>query len=153
NIIASMQKKWNSLSPDALFKYSFLDNDLDNFYSSEKRWSSIVGWAGGISILLACLGLFGLAALAAVNRIKEIGIRKVMGASAGSIVALLSKDFLKLIVIALFIASPVAWYFMNSWLQSFAYRINIRWEVFVFTGFFAIAVALTTVSFQAIKAA
>lgn len=151
-VIKAMQKAWNGIVPDVPFKYSFLDDDLDNFYKSEKRWSIIVGWSGGISILLACLGLFGLAALAAVNRIKEIGIRKVMGASTGSIVTLLSKDFLKLIVIALFIASPVAWYFMNKWLQSFAYRINIGWEAFFFAGIFAIAVALITISFQAIKA-
>ena len=148
-----MQKTWNRLAPDAPFKFSFLDDDMDKFYMSEKRWTSIVAWAGGISIFLACLGLFGLTALVAVNRIKEIGIRKVMGASVGGIVKLLSKDFLRLIVIAVFIASPIAWYFMNKWLQSFAYRISIGWEVFVFAGVFAMIVALTTVSFQAIKAA
>ncbi len=153
HVIAAMQKTWSSIAPDVPFKYSFLDDDLDNFYKSENRWSSIVGWAGAISIFLACLGLFGLAALAAVNRIREIGIRKVMGASVGSIVTLLSKDFVKLIAIALLIASPVAWYFMNNWLQSFAYRINVEWEVFAATGIFAIAVALITISFQAIKAA
>jgi putative ABC transport system permease protein len=153
HMIAAMQKTWNSLVSDVPFKYSFLDDDLDNFYKSEKRWSSIVGWAGAISILLACLGLFGLVALAAANRIKEIGIRKVMGASVGSIVTLLSKDFLRLIVLALFIASPVAWYFMNKWLQSFVYRINMGWEVFVLVGIFAITVALITISYQAIKAA
>lgn len=153
HVIDVMQKTWNDLVPDAPFKYSFLDDDLDNFYRSEKRWSSIVGWAGAISIFLACLGLFGLTALVAVNRIKEIGIRKVMGASTGSIVTLLSQDFIRLIIIALFIASPAAWYFMNDWLQSFAYRINIGWEVFVIAGIFAIAIALITISFQAIKAA
>jgi putative ABC transport system permease protein len=152
-VILAMQKTWSSIVPDVPFKYSFLDDDLDNFYKSEKRWSSIVGWAGAVSILLACLGLFGLAALAAVNRVKEIGIRKVMGASMSNIVTLLSKDFLKLIVIALIIASPVAWYFMNKWLQSFAYRINIGWEVFFLSGSFAIAIALITISFQAIKTA
>lgn len=152
-VITAMQKTWNSIVPDVPFKYSFLDDDLDNFYKSEKRRSSIVGWAGAISIFLACLGLFGLAALAAVNRIKEIGIRKVMGASAGSIVALLSKDFLKLIVIALLMASPIAWYFMNNWLQDFAYRINISWWMFVLAGLIAIVIALITVSFQAIKTA
>jgi putative ABC transport system permease protein len=151
--IAATQKTWSSIVPDIPFKYSFLDNDLDNFYKSEKRWSSIVGWAGGISIFLACLGLFGLAALAAVNRVNEIGVRKVLGASVRSIVTLLSKDFLKLIAIALVIASPIAWYFMNNWLQSFAYRINVGWEVFAATGIFAIGIALLTISFQAIKAA
>src|SRR5262249_46647975 len=120
---------------------------------AEKRWRSIVGTAGGISILLACLGLFGLTALVAVNRIKEIGIRKVMGASVGSIVTLLSKDFLKLIISALLIASPIAWYVMNKWLQSFAYRMSIGWSAFVVAGIFVSAVALITISFQSIKAA
>lgn len=152
-VIDVMKDTWKSFAPDASFKYSFLDEDLDKFYVSEKRWSSIVGWAGGISILLACLGLFGLTALVAVNRVKEIGIRKVLGASAGGIVSLLSKDFLKLIVIALVIASPVAWYFMNQWLQSFAYRIDVGWRVFVVSGIFVTGVALLTISFQAIKAA
>jgi putative ABC transport system permease protein len=148
-----MQKTWSSIVPEIPFKYSFLDDDLDNFYKSEQRWSNIVGWAGGVSIFLACLGLFGLAALTAINSIKEIGIRKVMGASVSSIVSLLSKEFLKLIIIALLIASPVAWYFMNNWLQLFAYRINIGWTVFVITSLFVIAVALITVGFHAIKAA
>ncbi|HKB43415.1 MAG TPA: FtsX-like permease family protein, partial [Chitinophagaceae bacterium] len=134
-------------------KYDFLDDNLNRFYKSESRWSNIVGWAGGISIFLACLGLFGLAALAAVNRTKEIGIRKVLGASLTGIVSLLSKDFLKLVVIALVIASPLAWYFMHKWLQDFAYRINIGWYVFIITGMMAVLIALITISFQAIKAA
>ena len=150
--IATMQKTWRNIVPDVPFKYSFLDDDLDNFYKSEKRWSSIVGWAAAISIFLACLGLFGLAALAAINRTKEIGIRKVLGASVTNMVGLLSKDFLKLVIIALFIASPLAWYFMNNWLQDFAYRINIAWYVFVATGIAAVLIALITISFQAIKA-
>jgi putative ABC transport system permease protein len=134
-------------------KYNFLDESLNNFYKSEQRWSSIVGWAGGISIFLACLGLFGLVSLAAANRTKEIGIRKVLGASVTNIVALLSKDFIKLVTAALLIASPVAWYFMNKWLQDYAYRINIGWTVYVMSGIFAITIALITTSFQAIKAA
>ena len=148
-----MKQAWTSVVPDLPFKYDFLDESLDRFYKSESRWSNIVGWAGGISIFLACLGLFGLAALAAVNRTKEIGIRKVLGASLTGIVSLLSKDFLKLVVIALVIASPLAWYFMHKWLQDFAYRINIGWYVFVITGIIAILIALVTISFQAIKAA
>jgi putative ABC transport system permease protein len=151
--IAAIQKTWKQLVPDYPLKYSFLDDSLNNFYKSEQRWSSIVGWAGGISIFLACLGLFGLAALTAVNRTKEIGIRKVLGASVTSIVGLLSKDFIKLVALALIIASPAAWYFMNKWLQDYAYRINIGWTVFVMAGIFAVAIALITISFQAIKAA
>ncbi|HUM65126.1 MAG TPA: ABC transporter permease, partial [Chitinophagaceae bacterium] len=125
--LAAMQSAWSSVVTDLPFKYSFLDENLNNFYKAERKWSSIIGWAGGISVFLACLGLFGLAALAAVNRTKEIGVRKVLGASLPSLVHLLSKDFLKLVFIALIIAAPLAWYFMNKWLQDFAYRISIGW--------------------------
>ncbi len=149
----AMKKAWTTAVPDLPFKYDFLDESLNRFYKAEARWSSVAGWAGGISIFLACLGLFGLAALAAINRTKEIGIRKVLGASVSAIVSLLSKDFLKLVIIALIIAIPLAWYFMHNWLQDFAYRINIGWYVFAITGIVAISVALITVSFQAIKAA
>lgn len=151
--LAMLQDTWKKLVPDAPFEYHFLDEKFDNFYKNEKRWSSIAGWAGGISIFLACLGLFGLAALAAVNRTKEIGIRKVMGATVTNVVALLSKDFMKLIAIAMVIASPLAWYVMHDWLQAYAWRINITWWVFALTGLFALFVAVTTVSVQAIKAA
>ncbi len=151
--IGLLQSAWKSFVSDYPFKYSFLDEDLDRFYKSEEKWSSIVGWAGGISIFLACLGLFGLAALAAVNRTKEIGIRKVLGASVTVIVRLLSKDFIVLVVIALLISSPIAWYFMNKWLLDYAYRINISLWVFAITGAVTIFIALITISFQAIKAA
>lgn len=120
---------------------------------NKARWSGIIGWAGGISIFLACLGLLGLAALAVVNRTKEIGIRKVLGASISTITGLISKDFLKLVVIAFAIAPPLAWWFMNKWLQDYPYRINIQWSVFIITGLATIILALITVSFQAIKAA
>ena len=151
--IASMQKTWSSIVPDVPFKYSFLDDDLDNFYKSEKRWSGIVGWAGAISIFLACLGLFGLAALAILNRAKEISIRKVFGASLSAIISLLSKDFLGLVLIAFIIATPLAWYFMNKWLQDYAYRINISWWAFAAAGIMAVLIAFLTVSFHAIRAA
>ena len=151
--LAKMEKAWKSVVPDLPFKYSFLDEDLDRFYKAEARWSSIVGWAGGVSIFLACLGLFGLAALAVINRTREIGIRKVLGASVQGIVGLLSKDFLKLVLLAFFIASPLAWYFMNKWLQDFAYRIHITGWIFIIAGISAVAIALITVSVQAIKAA
>jgi putative ABC transport system permease protein len=151
--IALLQSAWKSLVPDYPFKYSFLDEDLDRFYKSEEKWSSIVGWAGGISVFLACLGLFGLAALAAVNRTKEIGIRKVLGASVTVIVRLLSKDFIALVLIALLIASPIAWFFMNKWLLDYAYRINISWWIFAITGAVTVLIAFITISFQAIKAA
>lgn len=150
--LAAMQKAWTGVVADLPFKYSFLDESLDNFYKAEKKWSSIMGWAGGISVFLACLGLFGLAALAAVNRTKEIGIRKVLGASLPGIVGLLSKDFIKLIVLAMVIATPLAWYFMNKWLQDFAYRISIGWWVFIAAGALAIIIAFVTIGFQAVKA-
>jgi len=150
--LAAMQKAWTSVVPDLPFKYSFLDENLNNFYKSERKWSNIIGWAGGISIFLACLGLFGLAALAAINRTKEIGIRKVLGASLPGIVTLLSRDFLKLIVIAMVIAAPVAWYFMDKWLQDFAYRISIGWWVFIVAGSLALLIAFITLASQAIKA-
>ena len=150
--LAAMQKAWRGVVADLPFKYSFLDESLDNFYKAEKKWSNIIGWAGGISVFLACLGLFGLAALAAVNRTKEIGIRKVLGASLPGIVKLLSKDFLKLVVIALLIAAPLAWYFMNKWLQDFAYRISIGWWVFIVAGLLAVIVAFVTIGLQAVKA-
>ncbi len=151
--LAAMNNAWKNVVPDLPLKYDFLDDNLNRFYKTESRWSSIVGWAGGISIFLACLGLLGLIALAAINRTKEIGIRKVLGASVSNIMALLSKDFLKLVLIAFVIASPIAWYFMNKWLQDFPYRISIGWIVFLVAGISAIAIAFITISFQAVKAA
>jgi putative ABC transport system permease protein len=153
NALATLQTVWKSIAPDYPLKYNFLDENLDHFYQSEAKWSNIVGWAGGISIFLACLGLLGLAALAVANRTKEIGIRKVLGASLSAIISLLSKDFLKLVLIALVIASPLAWYFMHKWLEDYAYRINISWWVFAVTGGGTITIALFVISFQAIKAA
>jgi putative ABC transport system permease protein len=151
--LATLQTTWKKIALDYPLKYNFLDEDLDRFYKSEARWSNIVGWAGGISIFLACLGLLGLAALAIVNRTKEIGIRKVLGASLSAIISLLSKDFLKLVLIAFIIATPLTWYFMNRWLQDYPYRINIQWWVFAITGSATIIIALLTVSFQTIRAA
>ncbi len=151
--ITAIRNTWSSLVPQLPLKYSFLDEDIERFYKAEQKTNNIIGIAGGISILLACLGLFGLAALAAINRTKEIGIRKVLGASITSIITLLSKDFLKLIAVSILIASPLAWWFMQQWLQDFAYRINIGWTVFLFTGLFAIAIALCTIAVQAIRAA
>jgi len=151
--IAAMENTWKGLVPDATFKYSFLDEDLDNFYITEKRWSGIVGWAGGISILLACLGLFGLVSLASVNRTKEVGIRKVLGASVPQVWLLLSKNFLKLILLAMLIAFPVSWWLMNDWLQGFAYRITITPFVFVTAGVSVLMITLITISVQSTKAA
>lgn len=151
--LEALQAAWRSVVPDLPFTYSFLDEDLDAFYKAEARWGGIVGWAGGIAIFLGCLGLFGLAALSAVNRTKEIGIRKVLGASVAGIVGLLSKDFVKLVLVAFAVATPLAYFAMDKWLQNFAYRINVGWWVFAFAGGLAFVIALLTVSFQAIRAA
>ena len=149
--LAAMLKAWSNVVADLPFKYSFLDESLNNFYKSEKKWSNIIGWAGCVSVFLACLGLFGLAALAAINRTKEIGIRKVLGASLPVIVKLLSKDFLKLVLIAVIVAAPLAWYFMNKWLQDFAYRTTIGWWIFIAAGSLAIIIAFVTIGYQAVK--
>lgn len=151
--IADMQKEWNNLLPGIPMKFSFLDEDINNYYQSEKTWSKIVGWASIISIFLGCLGLLGLTSLAAINRTKEIGVRKVLGSSSKGIALLLSKDILKPVVVAMFIAFPVAWWAMSKWLQGFAFRINISWWVFAVAGAAVILIAMITISFQAIKAA
>ncbi|MES1161201.1 MAG: FtsX-like permease family protein, partial [Bacteroidota bacterium] len=122
-------------------------------YQSEQRQGTLFTSFACIAIFIACLGLLGLSAFAITQRIKEIGIRKVLGASVSGIVGLLSKDFLKLVAIAAIIAFPVAWYVMHNWLRDFAYRISIQWWVFLLAGFLASAVALITIGFQAIKAA
>ena len=153
NILASVKNSWHTLNPSEPFEYSFLDTDFQKNYDAEIRLSAIVGYFTAIAILISCLGLFGLATFSAEQRVKEIGVRKVLGASVSSIVALLSKDFLKLVGIAVLIASPLAWFAMNKWLQSFAYRIHINWTIFAITALAALLIALITISFQAIKAA
>ncbi|HZK65856.1 MAG TPA: FtsX-like permease family protein, partial [Puia sp.] len=151
--LASIKSAWKKIAPDYPLKYSFLDEDLDRFFKSEARLSDIIGWAGGIAIFLACLGLLGLSALAVANRTKEIGIRKVLGASVSTIISLISKDFLRLVIAASLIATPITWWLMNRWLQEYAYRINIEWWVFGMSCSAIIFVALLTVCFQTTKAA
>lgn len=151
--LAVVKKVWNNAVPGIPMKYSFVEGDISNYYVNEQKWTSMVGWAGGLSIFLACLGLLGLAALAAINRIKEIGVRKVLGASIVNIINLLLKDFLKLILTSFIIASPIAWYFMSKWLQGYANRISIGWPVFLLAGVFTFGIALLVISFQAMKAA
>ena len=144
---------WKNLIPDYPFEAQFLDVAFDQQYQREEKAKMLLSWLTGLIILIACLGLFGLAALTAEQRTREIGIRKVLGASVSGIVALLSKDFLKLVVIAILIATPIAWYATDLWLQGFAYRIDIGWGVFVLAGLLAVGIALFTVSFQSVKAA
>ncbi len=151
--LASVEKIWKKSIPDKSFNYKFLDESIDALYASERKLSYALGIMSVLIIIIASLGLFALSVFIAQQRIREIGIRKVLGATVLNITAILSKDFLKLIVIAIVIASPIAWWFINNWLQDFAYKINIGWQVFAFTGLAAIVIAMFTISFQAIKAA
>ena len=152
-MLAQMEAVIHSIDQNHLFEYHFLDRQWDLFYREDKIRETIFLIVAMLTIVIACLGLFGLATYAAEQRIKEIGIRKVLGATVGSIVSMLSKDFLKLVFIAAVIAFPVAWWVMNNWLQDFAYHINISWWIFVLAGSVAASIALLTISFQAIKAA
>jgi putative ABC transport system permease protein len=151
--LRSVEAAWHKLNPNEPFEYTFLDEDFAKNYAAEERLSAIVGYFTIIAIFISCLGLFGLATFSAEQRIKEIGVRKVLGASVTSIVTLLSTDFLKLVIIAIMIASPIAWWAMNKWLQDFAYRTNIGWWIFIIAGLGALIIALITISFQAIRAA
>jgi putative ABC transport system permease protein len=139
--------------PNFVYEYRFLDDKVASFYKQENQLSQLYKIFAAIAIFLSCLGLYGLASFMAVQRIKEVGIRKVLGATAGSIVYLFSKEFIILIAIAFAIATPLAWYFMQQWLQDYVYRINISWWLFAAGGLIAIIIALATISFQAIKAA
>jgi putative ABC transport system permease protein len=152
-LIGEVEKKWNSMGPGQPFNYSFLDADFNKIYNADQRTGKLFITFAIFAIFIACLGLFGLVTYAAEQRVKEIGVRKVLGASVGEIVAMISKDFIKLVLIAFVFAFPVAWWMMNQWLQSFAYRIDISWWVFAVAGLLTLAIALITVSFQAIKAA
>ncbi|MFD1145220.1 ABC transporter permease [Larkinella insperata] len=151
--VAHVQSVWKKIAPDQPFDYTFLDEHFAELYRADGQVSEIVGILASLAILISCLGLFGLASFSAERRVKEIGIRKVLGASVGGIVALLSRDFLKLVLAAILIASPIAWYAIHTWLQDFAYRITIDWWVFALAGALAILIALLTVSYQSIRAA
>jgi putative ABC transport system permease protein len=152
-LLSNIEAGWHKLNPNEPFEYSFLDDDFQKNYLAETRLSAIVGYFTLIAILISCLGLFALATFSAEQRIKEIGVRKVLGASVAGIVTLLSKDFLKLVAIAIVIATPIAWYVMDKWLQDFAYRTSLSWWVFLLAGVIAVVIAFITISFQAIKAA
>jgi putative ABC transport system permease protein len=151
--LAQLQTKWRQFSTERPFEYTFLDETFSKLYQSESRFRKVFISLVILGIIIACLGLLGLATFATQQRVKEIGIRKVLGASAAGVAALLSKDFLKLVFIALVLAIPIAWYAMNKWLEDFVYRINIQWWVFLVAAFIAMLIALLTISSQAIKAA
>ncbi|MCU0354097.1 MAG: ABC transporter permease [Cytophagales bacterium] len=144
---------WKASVPNVPFEYDFLDAAFARLYRSEAQTASVLLVFTALALFIGCLGLFALAAFTAEQRIKEIGIRKVLGASVSQIVTLLSKDFIKLVLVAFVIAAPIAWYVMNQWLQGFAYRIDIGWWIFALAGLLALLIALITVSFQAVKAA
>ena len=153
NSIGAVRDIWNKFTPEYPIEYKFLDDNFQAMYTAEDKLRSLLWIFTGIAIFVGCLGLFGLAAYTAERRKKEVGIRKVLGASTQGVVILLSKDFIKLVLVSLVIASPIAWYFMNKWLQDFAYRINIGWWVFAVSALIALSIAFITVSFQAVKAA
>ncbi len=153
NTITTIKKVWDKFSPDYPIEYKFLDENFEEMYTSEDKLKSLLWIFTGIAIFVGCLGLFGLATYAAESRRKEVGIRKILGATTQGIVVLLSKDFIRLVLVSLVIASPIAWYFMNKWLEDFAYRINIAWWIFGATGVLVIFIAIATVSIQALKAA
>lgn len=151
--LADLKKQWGSFNPDGPLSYNFLDENFAKLYASEQKTQQIFTAFAIIAIIIASLGLFALSAFVIEQRSKEIGIRKVLGASVQNVFLLVSKDFLLLVGIAFVISIPVTWWAMNIWLQDFAYRISIAWWVFAAAGFAAVLIALLTVSFQAIKAA
>jgi putative ABC transport system permease protein len=151
--IAAIKKEYYAFFPGNLLDYCFLDDRFNAQYDNERLFGKVFAIFSGFANFIACLGLLGLSLFATAQRTKEIGVRKVLGASVSNIVTLLSKDFIKLVVIAFLIASPVAWWIMHNWLQDFAYRINISWWIFLTAGLLAVIIALGTISFQAIKAA
>ncbi len=151
--LASIEKIWKEYLPELPYQYTFLDENFNKMYQSEQRQGNIFTVFACIAIFIACLGLFGLSSFEITQRVKEIGVRKVLGAKVSTIVTLLSKDFLKLVLVATIIAFPIAWYAMFHWLQGFAYRVTIHWWVFLLSAILALIVSLVTVSFQAIRAA
>jgi putative ABC transport system permease protein len=152
-VLSNISKLWSAVVPLRPFSYSFLDDEYNGMYRTEQRLGTLMSLFCGMAILVSCLGLVGLMTFMVTQRTKEIGIRKVLGASVLNITTLLSKDFLKLVIIAIAIATPLAWYFMHTWLQDFAYRVKIEWWIFLLAGLVALFIAILTVSFQALKAA
>jgi putative ABC transport system permease protein len=152
-LAGQIENEWRKMAPSQPFSYVFMDDEFNNIYLNEQRMGGISLSFSLLAIFIACLGLFGLTAYAAEQRTREIGIRKVLGASVGGIIRLLSRDFLRLVVVAMLIAFPLSWFVMRRWLQDFAYRISIGWEIFGVAAVLAMGIALLTVSFQAVKAA
>ena len=148
-----IEEKWSTLDPTRPFEFTFVDENIEQLYQNDKRLASVASSFALIAIIIACLGLFGLASFLAEQRTKEIGVRKVLGASATSIAVRLSSDFARLVLIAFVVGAPVAYLSAKRWLDGFAYRIEISWQIFLMAGSLVLAIALLTVSYQAIKAA
>jgi len=153
SVIDQIKKEWQSVYPDNVFEYKFLDQQVADFYQKEDLLNKLISTSAAIAIIISCLGLLGLISLLTLQRTKEIGIRKVLGASVVHLTGLLSADFLKLVLLAVIVASPIAWLVMGKYLQSFAFRIEMKWWVFALTGIMALLIAFITVSFQSVKAA
>jgi putative ABC transport system permease protein len=153
SVISSIRNAWTKVNPDAPFNYYFLDDRIRQQYVSESKLGTLMSAATGLAVIIACLGLLGLVSFSATQRTKEIGIRKVMGASSSQIVALLSSDFIKMVGLAAILALPLAYYALKTWLNNFAYHIELSWTIFVAAGLFTFLVALLTVSLQSLKAA
>lgn len=151
--LAQVEQRWKAVYPGEKFKYKFVDDDIALFYENEQRSSKVMSAATGIAIFISCIGLFGLVSFTVTKRTKEIGVRKILGASMLHIVSLLSKDLLLLVLISIALGSPIAWYFGQQWLKDFAFHIRIEWWMFVLAGAMAIVLALLTISYQAIRAA
>ncbi len=151
--ITALQTKWKTMVPERPFSYAFLDENFNKQYVTEDRFGKLFMYFAVLAIIISCLGLLGLASYSTLQRTREIGIRKVLGATIPGIVNMLSKEFIMLVIIAAVIAFPIAWFGMHTWLKDFAYRINIGLWVFAVAGILAFMIAITTVSFQAIRAA
>jgi len=151
--LSTLRMAWQKVAPEQAFDYAFLDDNIDKLYRAESRLSQVVSIATGLAIFIACLGLFGIATLSIAQRTKEIGVRKVLGASVAGITGLLAKDFIKIVLASFLLAAPVAWWAMNAWLDDFAYRVAIQWWIFAIAGIGAVLIAFLTVSFQSVRAA
>jgi len=151
--LKKVQKAWNGVAPGLPFNFTFLSQQIQQQYQSDQRWAEIVNWASVIAIVIACMGLFELAALSSAKRSKELSIRKVLGATVTSLVGLLSTDFLKPVLLGLFLAVPLAYIFLQWWLQNFAYRITLNAGTFIWAGLLIVGIAIFTVSWQTVRAA
>jgi putative ABC transport system permease protein len=151
--LSNIEETWTTLFPGNPFEYFFLDEYFNEQYASEQRFSKVFTLFSGLAIFVSCLGLFALVTFVTQQKRKEIGVRRILGASIGNIVGLISRDFLRLIGLAFLIATPIAWYVMQNWLQGFANRIDIPWWSFILAGILSLLIAFLTVGFQSVRAA